>query len=168
VCQAPDGATYFTDPDFKTKSKSAVYRRASSGSVTRIITEMPLPNGLIVSNDGRTLYVGDSHEKLWRSYPFQPDGTVGAGKVFFNPDTADRNDPDGMTIDELGNLYFTGRGGVWVVRPDGTLLEFITVPEFVSNLTFGGRDWRTLYLTCKGKVYSLEMSVRGGRAGGRW
>jgi len=168
VCQSPTGHIYFSDPDFKTRTKSGVYHLAPDGRVGKVISDMTLPNGLVVSNDGRSLYVADSHEKHWRAYPIGEDGSLGAGRVFFNPDVPDQADPDGMTIDEHGRLYFTGRGGVWVVRPDGTMLEFIPVPEFCSNLTFGGPDGRTLYLTCKHKVYSLAMAVRGGPSGGHW
>jgi gluconolactonase len=168
VCQSPAGHVYFSDPDFKTRTRSAVYHLAPDGRVSRVITDMTLPNGLVVSNNGRTLYVADSHEKHWRAFPIRADGSVGSGRVFFDPDVADRSDPDGMTIDEHGRLYFTGRGGVWVVRPDGTRLVFIPVPEFCSNLTFGGPEGKTLYLTCKHKVYSLSMAVRGGRSGGCW
>src|SRR5262245_26592074 len=122
---------------------------------------MPLPNGLKVSPDGKTLYVSDSHLRHWKAYPIKEDGGVGAGKVFFEPQTDNKNEPDGLAVDEQGNLYFTGRGGVWVVSPDGKALGLIAVPEFVSNVTFGGADGKTLYLTCSKKVYGLQMKVRG-------
>ncbi len=161
ICQAPNGNLYFTDPDFKKRQTSAVFLYTTGRKLTRIITDMPLPNGLKVSNDGRTLYVGDSYLKHWKAYPVLNDGTVGPGKVFFDPKTENMADPDGFTIDARGNLYFSGRGGVWVVNKSGQELGFIPVPEFVSNLTFGGLDGQSLYLTCKGKVYSLMMNVRG-------
>ena len=97
------------------------------------------------------------------AHPIKDDGTVGPGELFFDPKTENRGDPDGMTIDEHGNLYFTGRGGVWAVDPAGKALGFIPVPEFCSNVTFGQEDGRTLYLTCSKKVYALEMKVRGGQ-----
>ena len=162
ICQTPSGDIYFTDPNFKENDKSAVYRLSRDGKVTKLISDMAIPNGVIASSDGSTLYVGDSHRKHWRAYPILPDGTLGPGRIFFDPDTPDRNDPDGMTLDEKGNLYFTGRGGVWVVQPDGKPLGLIPVPEFCSNVTFGDQAGKTLYLTCKGKVYSLSMRVRGG------
>jgi gluconolactonase len=163
LCQTPGGEIYFTDPDFKTKQKSAVYRLASDGKISKLTIDMPLPNGIITSLDGKTLYVGDSHEKLWRSFPILEDGGVGAGKVFFNPDTQNAQAPDGMTIDERGNLYLSGRGGVWVVNPGGQALGLIAVPEFCSNVAFGGNDGKTLFLTCSKKVYSLQMTLRGGQ-----
>ena len=163
VCQTPDGNIYFTDPDFQKRKISAVFVLTAQGTILKIIDDMPTPNGIIASNQGDTLYVGDSHEKLWRSYPIRKDGTVGEGKVFFNPDTENQEPPDGMSIDEVGNLYFSGRGGVWVASPQGESLGLIAVPEFCSNVTFGGARGQTLYLTCQGKVYRLPMNVRGGR-----
>ncbi|MCA9018612.1 MAG: SMP-30/gluconolactonase/LRE family protein, partial [Planctomycetaceae bacterium] len=113
--------------------------------------------------DGKTLYVGDSHEKLWRSFPILEDGTVGEGRVFFDPATSRKDSPDGMSIDADGNLYLSGRGGVWVASPEGKSLGLISVPEFCSNVTFGGVDGKTLYFTCSNKVYSLKMKVKGGQ-----
>ncbi|MCH9653482.1 MAG: SMP-30/gluconolactonase/LRE family protein [Planctomycetes bacterium] len=161
VCQTPNGNIYFTDPDFKNRKTSAVYFKATNGAVKKIITDMPLPNGVIASNDGNTLYVGDSHEKLWRSFPIKADGTVGTGKLFFDPKTKRQDSPDGMSIDAKGNLYLSGRGGVWVATPDGKSLGLIPIPEFCSNVTFGGPDGKTLYFTCSNKVYSLRMNVKG-------
>lgn len=163
IAQAPNGNVYFTDPDFDKREKSAVYLLNIKGDVVKIIHDMPVPNGLKVSNDGKTLYVGDSHLALWRAYSIQSDGTVGPGRVFFNPDTERKDAPDGMSIDEHGNLYFSGRGGVWVADKFCNSLGLIPVPEFCSNVTFGGDDGRTLYLTCSKQVYSLAMKVRGGQ-----
>lgn len=168
ICQTPTGDVYFTDPDFEHSQSSAVYRLSrgspeSPGAVTKVITDMAQPNGCIAANDGRTLYVGDSQRKHWRAYPISDEGAVGPGRLFFDPDTESRDSPDGMTIDERGNLYFCGRGGVWVVGPDGQSRGLIGVPEFCSNVTFGGGDGKTLYLTCSKKVYQIAMQVRGGQ-----
>lgn len=163
LCETRDGRIYFTDPDFKNKQASAVYVLHPDGKTAKLIAEMPVPNGIEASLDGKTLYVADSNQKLWRSYPIKDDGTLGEGKVFFNPECESKADPDGMTIDEKGNLYFTGRGGVWCVSPEGKGLGFIPVPEFASNCSFGGEEGRTLYITCSKKVYALKMGVKGGR-----
>ncbi len=161
VCQAPNGNIYFTDPDFKERKTSAVYLLRPTGQAVKIITDMPLPNGIKTSLDGKTLYVADSHLKHWKAYPIQDDGTVGEGKVFFDPMNENKSDPDGLALDEEGNLYLSGRGGIWVVQPDGKPLGLIAIPEFCSNVTFGGPDGKTLYLTCSKKVYALSMKVRG-------
>jgi gluconolactonase len=163
VCQAANADIYFTDPDFAKLKTSGVYLLKPNGKVTKVISDMPLPNGLKTSLDGKTFYVSDSSTKLWRSYPIRDDGTLGIGTVFFNPEAADRSDPDGMSIDADGNLYCTGRGGVWVVRPDGHRLGFIPFPDFCSNVTFGGPDGTTLFVTGNKKVWALKMKVRGGQ-----
>jgi gluconolactonase len=92
-----------------------------------------------------------------------PDGSVDQGqlKIFFDPPTENMADPDGMCADAEGNLYFAMRGGVWVVSAEGKSLGLIPVPEFSSNVTFGGADGKTLFVTCDKKVYSLAMNVRG-------
>ena len=165
VAEAPNGGIYYTDPDFKGKSKSAVYYLSPERKASRVITNLKLPNGVLVSADGKTLYVGDSFEKRVYSYPVLADGSVdqGAGKIFFDPWTGNQSDPDAMCADAEGNLYFTMRGGVWVVSPTGKALGLIRVPEFVSNVAFGGPEGKTLYLTGTGKVYSLAMKVKGVR-----
>ena len=164
LCLLANGDLYFTDPDFKGKTGSSVWHLSAGGKATKVSTEMVLPNGIAASLDGKTLYVADSNRKHWKSFPIQADGLLGAGKIFFAPESESKNDPDGMTIDARGNLYATGLGGVWVIAPDGKCLGLIPVPEFCSNAAFGGKDFTTLYLTCAQKVYSLEMNVAGGRA----
>lgn len=165
VAQAPNGDVYFTDPDFKNARTSAVYVITAKGELKKVIQDMQVTNGVKVSNDGKTLYVADDGPKNWRSYPIQADGTLGAGKVFFDPPVPmkDRKDPDGMSIDENGRLYLSGSGGVWVVDRFGESLGLIPIPEFCSNVTFGGPDGKTLYFTCAQQVYSLAMKVRGGQ-----
>ncbi len=165
ICESVLGDVFFSDPDFAKRERSAVYRLDGDGTAHRVLSDMPVPNGLLTSNDGTRLYVADSHLKHWREYPILRDGSVGPGRVFFDPDVEDRSDPDGMSADREGNLYLTGRGGVWCVDPAGEALGFIPVPEFCSNVTFGGDDGKTLYLTCKGKVYSLRMKVQGAQFG---
>lgn len=165
IAQSPTGDLYFTDPDFSKKETSGVYHLNPKGELRKIISDMQVPNGIKVSNDGRALYVSDDGPRNWRAYPILADGSVGPGKVFFDPPVAQasRSDPDGMSIDEQGNLYLSGSGGVWVVDRFGEELGFIPVPEFCSNATFGGEDGKTLYLTCSKQVYSLAMNVRGGQ-----
>mgnify|MGYP002624025881 FL=1 len=108
LCQTPAGHIYFTTPAFTGGGGSYVYHRAPNGVVTPAVTDMTLPNGVIASNDGDTLYVADSTMKWWRSYPIAPDGSVGAGALFFNPNVPSGNDPDGITVAEFATLYLTG------------------------------------------------------------
>ena len=164
LCEAPNGDIYFSDPDFGRISVSRVYLwRKGMARPRRLDIFSPLPNGIKTSLDGKTLYLSDSQQRLWRSFPILADGTVGEGRVLFNPETENKSEPDGLTLDEQGNLYLTGRGGVWCVTPEGKSLGLIAVKEFCSNVTFGGDDFDVLYITCAKKVYSLKMAVKGGR-----
>jgi gluconolactonase len=168
VAESPStGGLYYSDPNFQGKTRSAVYYLSPDGRVRRIIDHLKVPNGLEVSNDGTTLYVADSFEKRIYSYAILPDGTVDQGqvRVFFDPKTANMSDPDGMCSDADGNMYFAMRGGVWVVSAKGDTLGLIQIPEFCSNVNFGGPDGMTLYMTCSSKVYSLQMRVRGRSTG---
>ncbi len=157
LCQTRRGDIYFTDPDWKNKKTSAVYRRNLVGVVTKEITDMTTPNGIIANNAGDALYVSDSTEKLWRVYDINSDGSVGKGRVFFNPHSDKPGAPDGMTIDKNGNLYLSGLGGVRIVSSEGKLLKMIPIAQIATNVTLGGTDNKTLYVTCKSKVYSIRL-----------
>jgi sugar lactone lactonase YvrE len=166
-----NGNIYFTCPTWSGSTYQGVYILRPNGTVTRVNSTLVQPNGLITSLDETKLYVSESSssdltKKRWWVFPINSDGTLGTGSVFFKPTdlTGMRNtDPDGMTIDERGNLYFTGLGGVWIVSPTGQELKRIPVATYnCSNICFGGADRKTLYITCQDKVYTLAMVVRGG------
>jgi sugar lactone lactonase YvrE len=164
IAEDARGGFYFTDPDFNEKKTSAVYYVTPEGKIQLAINDMQVPNGVYVGKGGKVLYVSDSEAKHIRAYPVNPvTGEVNQkeGRVFFDPQTENKNSPDGMTMDERGNMYFTGRGGVWVTDPSGRSLGLIAIPEFCSNCTFGGKDGRTLFMTCQNRVYKLAMNVRG-------
>ena len=163
LCEDARGGIYFTCPDFARKTDSRVYYLRPNGELQLLISNLKLPNGIQTSLDGRTLYVSDSFEKRIYAYPIGDDGGIDNSKVriFFDPATDNQSDPDGMTIDSEGNLYCAMRGGIWCVSPQGKTLGFVPIPEFVSNLTFGGADLKTLYLTTGGKLYSLQMTAHG-------
>jgi gluconolactonase len=169
LCQTENGNIYFTGPDWGAgPNNQGVYLLKTDGTVARVASGLYQPNGTIASNDGTKLYVAESSssnitKKRWWVFPINPDGMLGTGTVFFKPASPpSNNDPDGMTIDERGNLYFAGLGGIWIVSPLGEQLEMVPVPEFCSNITFGGPENKTLYMTCQNKVYSLQMNVHGG------
>jgi gluconolactonase len=161
LCQAPNGDIYFTDPDFLAGKAGAVHRLRPDGRSERLIRDVRAPVGVELAPDGGTIYVSDAALKVWRAYPVGPDGSIGIGKFWFNPITPNRDDPAGMTVDERGNLYLTGRGGVWVATPEGKTLGLIPVKGPCSNVAFGGEQGSTLYITGPRKVYSLAMKVRG-------
>ena len=167
LCELTNGNIYFTCPDWSSATNQGVYLLKPDGSVTRVNNALNQPNGIITSLDETKLYVAESSSsnltyKRWWVFPINANGTLGTGSVFFKPTTTYTSDPDGMTIDERGNLYFCGLGGVWIVSPTGRQLKMIPVPQNCSNICFGGPDKKTLYITCQDKVYSLAMLVRGG------
>jgi sugar lactone lactonase YvrE len=172
LCELTNGDIYYTCPDWNGVGPAGqgVYRLEPNGVSTRVNNALYQPNGLITSLDETKLYIAESSsndltKKRWWVFPINPDGTLGTGSVFFKPTdlTSMRNtDPDGMTIDERGNLYFTGLGGVWIVSPTGQELKRIWIAQQPSNICFGGPDNKTLYITCQDKVYTLAMVVRGG------
>ena len=173
LCELTNGDIYFTCPDWNGVGPSGqgVYLLEPNGVITRVNNTLYQPNGIIASLDETKLYVAESSSsnityKRWWVFPINSNGTLGTGSVFFKPTdltAMGTSDPDGMTIDERGNLYFTGLGGVWIVSPTGQELKRIRVNTYnCSNICFGGPDMRTLYITCQDKVYTLAMVVRGG------
>ena len=115
---------------------------------------MVRPNGLIGTPDGKTLYVTDNAGGKTFAYAIQEDGTL-AHKKLFAPEGS-----DGMTIDEQGNIYLTNRA-VRIYDPKGTLIETIQVPEGPANVCFGGKDGKTLFITARTSLYSVNMKVKG-------
>ena len=161
-----DGTMYVTDPlysrDYWTRPKlrqqpgEYVYRVSADGrAVTPVITDLRQPNGIVGTPDGKTLYVADlGAGETWR-YGILKDGTL-ADKTLFC-----RLGSDGMSLDAAGNVYLTGHG-VTVFDKTGAQIEHIDVPEpWTGNVTFGGRDRRTLFVTASHGVYTLRMRTRG-------
>ena len=120
------------------------------------------PNGLAFSPDEARLYVGDSKDKvIWR-YEVNRDLSLGA-RVLFVDQRDDRRIgiPDGMKVDTDGRLWTTGTGGVSVHSAAGEYLGVFEMAEHAANLTFGGDDFSTLFLTAQTSVYSVTTAVRG-------
>ncbi len=163
------GGIYFTDPRFRApdpwpQGKEAVYYRAADGKVTRLLDDRKAPNGIILSPDEKTLYVIPSMEKQMWSYPVEAPGKIGPGKVLCElrqPKGSDNGGGDGLTVDTAGNLYITSGLGVQVVSPDGKILGVIEFPEQPANVTFGGPNRKTLYVTARTSLYSVEMEATG-------
>jgi len=176
---ATDGTLFFTDPPFglprfhadprKELPFSGVYRvsRATAGppfQLQLIDDSLTGPNGIALSPDQRTLYVGnwDEQRKVVMRYPIATDGSVGKGSVLFDMTGAPGEEAiDGIEIDELGNLYVSGPGGVWVLSPGGKHLGTIVAPKLPANFAWGDTDGRTLYLTARTGLYRMKMMVRG-------
>jgi gluconolactonase len=170
--------------DAEGKLVEAVYRIDAPGKVTRIIThEVDRPNGILVSPDEKHLYVADNNNndvgaarKLWR-FDLKPGGAIDPASRRLIFDWKSGRGPDGFKMDTKGRLYVAGgrnearlpaetadefKGGVYVLSPEGNLIEFIHVPvDEVTNCAFGGEDLKTLFITAGGTLWSIEIDVPG-------
>lgn len=163
------GGVYFTDPAFRApqpppQDVTAVYYVNADGQVTRLIDDLPNPNGVILSPDEDTLYVIPSGQKEMMAYSVESPGKLETGRVFatLKQQTADGNSGgDGLTIDTEGNVYITSALGLQVFDPQGNLLGIIEFPEQPANATFGGPDRRTLYVTARSSLYAADMHAQG-------
>jgi gluconolactonase len=173
-----DGTLYFTDPPFglpgafddpdKELDFSGVFA-ARDGDVWLITDELQGPNGLAFSPDERYLYVGnwDLEHKAVVRYQVGAEGLAsGAGEVICDLTDAPGEDAiDGLKVDEAGNLYVCGPGGVRVLSPEGERLGLLELPENPHNLAWGGEDGRTLYVTALTSVYRMRLAIPGVRPG---
>ena len=164
-----DGAIYFTDPTLdlvkgekQEISFQGVYRLDAQGGVRLLTKDLTQPNGLAFSPDGKHFYVDDSAEKNIRMYDVTPDGSLTNGRIF-GDEKGEPHDgvPDGIKVDERGDLFVTGPKGIWVWDAQGHHLGTIVTPEQPANLAWGDKDYRTLYITATTSVYRLRTKVRG-------
>ena len=169
VIVGPDGALYFTDPtlDLVKGEKQeipfqGVYRLDESGNLRLLTKDLIQPNGLAFSPDGKRFYVDDDHKRNIRVYDVTADGTLSTGRIF-GEETGGKDDgvPDGIKVDKSGNLFITGPKGIWVWDAKGNHLGTIVMPEQPANLTWGDKDYRTLYITATTSVYRLETKTQG-------
>jgi gluconolactonase len=173
VCRS-DGSVWFTDPPFGRPGMAAdpdreldfsgVFRVSSEGEVTLIDDSLEGPNGIALSPDERTLYVGnwDPDAKVVVRYELSEAGDVLDRAVLFDmTDTPGEDAVDGIKVDVEGNLYVCGPGGIWVISQAGERLDLIELPEAPHNLAFGGDDSKDLYVTALTSVYRLRTDVPG-------
>jgi gluconolactonase len=172
-----NGDIYFTDPtglyrNFPQDAAGApnqeldfngLYRVTAGGKLELLARDIPYPNGLAFSPDEKKLYVSNTRpEKKWMVYDVNPDGGIANGRVFLDmTKQPGEGVPDGMKVDEQGNLYATGPGGVLVISPKGKHLGTIQLPETPSNCAFGDADGQTLFITARTSLYRIRLKVPG-------
>jgi gluconolactonase len=163
---APNGGIYFTDPLYKRPywtrdpamqqdGQHVYYLSPDRQKLVRVTQDLVQPNGIIGTPDGKYLYVADIGDK--KTYRYRPtaDGTLSDKTLFCSMGS------DGMTIDSEGNVYLTGKG-VTVFNPAGEQIEQIPVDAgWTANVTFGGKDRHTLFITAQKSLYALRMRVKG-------
>ncbi|PXY43601.1 gluconolactonase [Flavobacterium hydrophilum] len=161
----PKGGIYFTDPFYKREywkhtskeieKESVYYLSPDKSKITNVASDLIKPNGIIGTSDGKILYVADIEANKTYSYKINNDGSLEEKTLFTESGS------DGMTIDESGNIYLTGKG-ISIFNPKGEKIAHIDVNEpWTANVCFGGKKFKTLFITAGKSVYTLEMNVRG-------
>ena len=163
----PKGGIYFTDPYYQRdywsrtaaelEDKNVYYIAPDTRKVSVVASDLVQPNGIIGTPDGKTLYVADIGDKKTYTFTINKDGTLTNRKLFTKMGS------DGMSIDNLGNIYLTGEG-VTVFNTKGEQIHHIPIDEnWTANITFGGKDQDVLFITAMGAIYTLKMNVNGVR-----
>lgn len=169
VVARKDGTLYVTDPGyFATPVANRIYRVDPAGAVQVVeaFDDVPRPNGIALSPDEKTLYIGFSAPTqgtlpFIRKYIVNDDGTLGEWTKFIDVGPADST-PDGIAIDKVGNVYVATRAGIEVFKPDGTPWGTVPLPEKPTGMSFGGDDMKTLYITSEGvKIWQLKVKIEG-------
>lgn len=165
----PDGALYFTDPFYDRTwwahhampqdGQHVYFLSADRRRLVRVADDLQKPNGIIGTPDGKTLYVADIDAGKTYRYDMAPDGGLDRKTL------ACAHGSDGMTLDNEGNLYLTG-DGVAVFDKAGRQTEQIQVPgeRWTANVSFGGKDRQTLFITASTGLYGVRMRVKGANA----
>jgi gluconolactonase len=158
-----DGAIYFTDPPYGGHTSdlgfSGIFRLNPDGTLVLLDQSLSRPNGIAFSPDQTILYVNDSEARRIYTWDIQPNGTITNKKLFYFMDESGNG--DGMKVDTNGNLYSSGPGGIWIFKPDGTLLDRITVPGQTTNCNWGENDHHTLYITSANTLYRIRLNATG-------
>ena len=162
---SPDGAVYFTDPyyrrDYWTREQSPLpvkgvfYLPPGATKAIRVVEDLVQPNGIIGTPDGKKLFVSDIKDKKTYSFKIKRNGELRGKKLFCKMGS------DGMTLDDRGNVYLTGKG-VTVFNKKGKQIAHINVPEpWTANVCFGGADKNSLFITSSTSLYKLSMTTKG-------
>jgi gluconolactonase len=165
VWAAPGGGLYFTDPLYKRpywkrgpmeQAQESVFFLAPDHKALRLVAgDLVKPNGIVGTPDGRTLYVADIGAGKTYSYAIQPDGALAEKTLFCSMGS------DGITLDDQGHLYLTGKG-VTIFDRTGRQVAHIPVDEpWTANVCFGGRDGKSLFITASTGLYRIRTRVRG-------
>ena len=164
-----DGSTYFTDPTAPALGLdlefAGVYRVSPDlGTITLLVRDFVVPNGLAFSPDESIFYIDDSRRRHIRAFDVGPNGTLALAtdRVFCDLKEHRPGNPDGMKVDVEGNVYCTGPGGIWVIDPSGNHLgTILTGAEQTTNCAWGGDDLKTLYITTFATLARIQLKIPG-------
>ena len=166
-----NGSLYFTDPPSGLRRRNDDPKKElpfngvyllKGGKLQLLAKDLANPNGIALSPDEKILYVNSSADRKIFRFDVQPDDTVTGGRLLVDM-SAEKEPgvPDGMKVDEKGNLYSTGPGGIWVMSPQGAHLGTLVFPEQPANLAFGDADGRMLYVTARSGLYRIRLKIPG-------
>src|SRR6202521_5722381 len=167
-----DGCIYFTDPwtspaapEQWDLSFSGVYRVTPDlGTLTLLIGDFVVPNGLAFSPDESVLYINDSRRGHIRAFDLMPNGTLAhqTDRVVADLRGDEPGIPAGMKVDTEGNVYCGGAGGIWIMDPKGKKLgRIVHGAPATTNMAFGGDDWKVLYFTSRNHLGSVKVKIPG-------
>ena len=173
-----NGDLYFTDPPYGLPKNfddprreldfCGVYRLATDGKVTLLTKELTRPNGIAFSPDEKTLYVAQSDPAaaIWKAFDVKADGTLGTSRTFFDATAwakaGQKGLPDGMKVDQAGNLFATGPGGLHIFSPDGAHLGTLATGQATGNCAWGD-DGSTLYIQADMYLVRIKLNTKGNR-----
>jgi len=159
------GGIYFTDPYYQREywdrkqpeidGQKVYYLAKGKKEAVIVDDQLKQPNGIVGTPDGKTLYVADIGDWKMYKYHINEDASLSDRELLFPQGS------DGMTLDNKGNIYVTGKG-VTIYNKDGVKIGHIPVPgDWTANVCFGGRDRKTLFITAKESVYIIKMNIKG-------
>jgi gluconolactonase len=158
-----NGHVYFTDPAFGDQADTreldfyGVYHIPPKAPMKLVARPAGRPNGIALSPNGRILYVANTDDRNVRAYDLDRNGDASNERVAIS---GIDGPPDGMRVDEKGNLYVSANG-LAIYSPAGKLLHTIPLGEVPANCAFGDDDFKTLYITARTSVYRVRLDVKG-------
>jgi len=169
IVVANNGNIYVTNPPADNENApSKIWLIKPNGQKSIVDTGLKYSNGVTLSPDQTLLYVDDYRSHWIYSYEIRPDGSLQSKQKFFwlqVPDTSDQSNADGLRVDTDGRVYVATAMGVQVCDQAGRVQCIIPTPNRrLSNLTFGGDHFDTIYATCGDRVYRRKMKVKGAQA----
>lgn len=172
ACYSKSGDLYFTDPPYglvdgindplKELSFQGVYKYSASGELHLLTKELTRPNGIALSRDEKTLYVANSDpaHAVWVSISLNDEGLFDSLKIFHDATALvgkEKGLPDGLKVDENGNVFASGPGGIWIFNDTGKVLGKIKTGQATSNCAFGNNG-KELFMTAD--MYLMKVKLK--------
>ncbi|MBH0048741.1 SMP-30/gluconolactonase/LRE family protein [Pseudoalteromonas sp. SWYJZ19] len=158
-----NGDIFFTDPNWQIGERTqqmpytGVYKLSNTGVLSLIDATLEKPNGVALSPDQRTLYIGDFSNRVSK-YTIDKSGEISPREDFIKVTS-----PDGIKVDSAGNIYVSShkKGVINIYTPSGAFIDKIELGPNVTNLAFGGKDRKTLLITTAKGLFTLDVKVAG-------